>query len=67
MLDDEDGASITTGSIVTVSVTVKRRNLRVSHFWHMKDSNILMQFVFFVYADKVAEHSFFAHARVDVR
>lgn len=33
VLDDEDDAGlITTGSIVTVSVTVKRRNLGVSSF-----------------------------------
>lgn len=34
VLDDEDDAGlITTGSIVTVSVTVLRRNLGVSSFW----------------------------------
>jgi len=34
VLDDEDDAGlITTGSIVTVSVTAIRRNLGVSSFW----------------------------------
>lgn len=44
VLDDEDNAGlITTGSIVTVSVTVKRRNLGVSCFWFATVVNTMVQ------------------------
>ena len=44
VLDDEDDAGlITTGSIVTVSVTVIRRNLGVSSFW-FKNFEVILSY-----------------------